>query len=480
MSTLTKKDNYKIWLSHQSKEMSRRNFIINAGEATAATLLVPSLLAMLTSPRVAQAAIDFRPLVIFDCEGGGTFAKQVLPRDQVGNLLPAYDKLGMPNGFNPGTSPILSTYGAPVPSASLLGRALADNPAAFPILAPIGTLAPNVAASAAVKANLKIISICAPSADDSANNQMISSLAVSNLAVKLGAPMSVRSGLADGNTPSGGKSAPSQNIPGFKPAQANSLTAVQGLLSLKQGALTGFSDAQISSMVKLTTRLNDEQKSRLINMTSGAQLGAIAASAAKANEAKVASFNADPRVDASLTQEFSLTGLPDTDPRVIAAAQMKLVRDGQAPVLVRRLTGFDYHNQGVANWTARHQDLINQTMRVLNTMAAAGKSVMIHWNTDGATSNQFDNPTGDLGVNHSSIVFVLSMNGAPKPTSFQIGHFTTAQAAASTTDVAKGTNASNIGHAVFANLAAFQGVPLPADIVPTGLDSNVFNSFKKF
>lgn len=476
--TISDQDTRREHAQHQVAEakrlFTRRQFLGRGIQAATATVALPTFIDLLLRPSVAHAAIGFNGLITFDLAGGASWTPEFVMTKVTGEYLPRYDRLGREEDRT--AANITTEYGAPIWRGSILGRALAGESAEIN-----GVVYPG--ATAAVRAALKIALICNPNnQDDSGNNLTLATHAAAQLAARLEAAHQISTGVSTARSVSGGNSRSALEIASFRPATVTSLSTFQNLLNLKQAALAGFSNQQVGAFARLLSRLNTAQKERLKSLEGGKQLGLVAESAGREIAAKAETVVAfDPRTDARIAPYFGLTPTSNqASNTVVTASGVKLLLDGHTPHFVQTFGGYDYHDATATTWKERHREAIYRTMATLNACAAAGKPVLLHWNTDGAV---FHDPgteiaRGDANEHHTAVLFALSIGGAPQLQRFQIGGFTDNQAAAGNTPVAEAPQ--NEGHAVFANVAAFQGIADIRSVAPENFDRELFASFNLF
>jgi len=461
----SKRSAFKEWEEHQKQAgnyFSRREFLERGLVGFSGLLVAPSVLSLMLKSENAYAAVtEMKKVFILDMPGGAGFGPEVVflkPDGRIpnGSLFPA---TGAPVG-----APTSDKYGAQLWRDGLLFRALeGTSPIAIGNngggnLSGIVTSQLSVASNL-VKTNLRIIVLQHPrSLDDVAGNKTLNTQAIAQAAVIAGMNTKVKGGLQSRslNSDSGGFAQPTFEISGMKPAQADSLASIENLLKLQQGALKDLRQNQLQSLAKASLRFSEIIKGKKRGSTALGDKVAQNAQTLK-NLADVPP-SVDPNLDNVLRTQFDLAN----QRQLVMAANVSAVLQGLAPVAVFSETSqfYDYHDS-TDNWKRdQHPLMIDQTIRILNSMADKNQSGIVAWHTNGGISygpNQV--AMGDGAAYHSAVFFVLSMGDTPKPERFYLG-------CANNEGGGESDPAVNIlakapeyeGHALLANMLSQSGV----------------------
>lgn len=197
----------------------------------------------------------------------------------------------------------------------------------------------------------------------------------------------------------------------------------------------------------------------------------------------------DPRIDSNLQTAFGITAnTPITDPKLPLAANTQLLTNGLSPLMVVQVPSqFDYHD-GTANWDAingAHDKVIQTLMPILEACAAARRSVIVMFSTDGATSFSRDGKiaTGDKSEIHGVLYVVLAMNNEKVTQTFLGGMRSSDTAGGSAdTDITKNNlqaSPSHEGHVLTSSILGMQGLK-PENFVAGNISADSFAKLNFF
>ncbi|MSP19924.1 MAG: hypothetical protein EXR74_10195 [Bdellovibrionales bacterium] len=477
--TINKKEIEKEWLSHQLKRdphfLTRRQFLGKGVAGATVLTFMPPIFSLMTKSQSAKAAEEFTKVAVVFCLPGGYSLSAEFPAvGTEGKFLSvaSYANLGVPGQDPKLAANVSSKYGAPMWMSQRLFKAFE-------------------AASPSVKDNLKVVAGWhSNSQDDSQNNANIPSPHILNCARAAGAKFRVGGTQMNSNTAAGGRGLPTVAVPGIKPAVASTLQQVKDLLTLKKGALSAISQDGLVAATSLAQTLTAGAKERFAAMNTGKQLQELSDVASKSVVGDVINDLAlDPRTDPNLQTAFGITATtPDTDPRVPLAANTKLICDGLSPLMVVQVPSqFDYHD-GTANWNATngaHDKVIQTLMPILEACAAARRSIIVMFSTDGATSFSKDGiiAIGDKSEIHGVLYVVLAMNNEKVTQTFLGGMKSNDNAGGSAeTDITRNNlqaSPSHEGHVLTSSILGMQGLR-PANFVAGNISADSFAALNIF
>jgi hypothetical protein len=476
-------------LQEHPRPRTRREFLAQGFITGTATVVGPTLLGMLASPRTARAALaaDIQalinpcgittgagmiPFICFDLAGGGNIAgSNVLvggPKGQLDFLSVAgYSKLGLPGTMvpNPSTTAnfIDSSFGLRYHSDSAHLRGM------------------KVRASAKAMAGTNGTVIPATSQNDTNTNPHNPMYAI----YQFGARGGLLNLIGSQSSVSGGNSMapPTMVIPSAQPTKISSSADVQGLVSTGQLSTLLPNPSDVTNVLESMKRISDAKYSQVTAYTdvtlNAAALGPQGIQACGYTKAAyiVDKYNSPSAVN------------PDVDPNIVGpsgifttaeyqansdfqttAAVMKLVIDGNAAAGTIEMGGFDYHSGNRADGETRDFNLGNCIGACLEYAARVGKPVMIYVFSDGslASNGMIDSSvagrgkgvwTADNGEVASTYFLVYNPAGKPVPAqsnpelSLQLGYFNP-DGSLNTTGSPAGNNVPNLVQMVVLNYMA--------------------------
>ena len=484
-------------LQEHSRPRTRREFLAQSFITGSATVVGPSLLAMLAAPRYARAglATDIQallkpcsittgagkiPFICFDLAGGGNIAgSNVLvggPKGQLDFLSVAgYSKLGLPGTMvpNPSTTGnfIDASFGLRYHSDSAHLRGMKVRASAKAMAGTNGTIIPAL------------------SQNDTNTNPHNPMYAI----YQYGARGGLLNLIGSNSSMSGGNSMspPTMMIAAAQPTKVSSPADTQGLVSTGQLGTLLPHPADVTNVLESMKRISDAKYSTVTAYSSsvpnGASLNATAlgSTGIQACGYTKAAYTVDTYSDPGSVN-------PALDPLVVGpsgifstaefqassdyqktASIMKLVIDGNAAAGTIEMDGFDYHTGDRATGEARDLNLGNCIGACLEYAARKGKPLMIYVFSDGslASSGMIDSSAGGRGKgvwtadnqNVAATYFlVYNPNGRPVPAqsnpelSLQIGNFNP-DGSQNTTGSPAGNNVPNLAQMVVLNYMALHG-----------------------
>ncbi|NBV50052.1 hypothetical protein EBR78_02390 [bacterium] len=491
---------------HHQKQMpgdyyTRREFLERGLVGISSSLVVPSIFSIFTQSEIAAGITnDIKKVFIVDLPGGAGIGAEIALLMANGTMPagPTYFRTGAPDNRSVNTQ-----FGAPIWSVGLLNQALTSTSALAntPNTASIfNAFAPTqiTVASTEVRQRLKIIVLQHPnSMDDLSSNPTLGTQSIANAAIVAQMPYKVKGGLqgrSRTNFGTGGFAQPAFTYEGLNPAITNELSQLENLFKLNQGALASLNASQLQQVANASFAFSEAVKRTL---------GAVNPLAGKAsNGSKNLQELASNTPDLDLTRAthpertfyndiFRFSGLNNStqeNRNLAIAANTKAVLDGLTPLAVFSENDqlYDYHIPNpVDGWrTVQHPMMIDQTMKLLNALAAKNQSGIVAWHTNGAiTFGPGQTADGDGGSYHAGVLFVLSKPGDPVPESFRVGGANNEGGGDSdinTNILAR--NPSFEGHALLANLLSLSGVPKSdfSRFMPGNISLAEFQALSKF
>jgi hypothetical protein len=484
-------------LRHQDhpRPRTRREFLAQSFITGSATVVGPSLLAMLAAPRSARAglATDINnllapcsittgagkiPFICFDLAGGGNIAgSNVLVGGPTGQRdflsVAGYNKLGLPGTMvpNPSTTGnfIDASFGLLYHSDSAHLRGMKARASAKAMAGTNGTIIPALSQN---------------DTNTNPHNPMYAIYAY-------GARGGLLNLIGSASSMSGGNSMapPTMVISAAAPTKVSSPADTQGLVSTGQLGTLLPNPADVTNVLESMKRISDSKYSAVKAYPSDATLNTAAlgngistpgvAGCGYTKAAYTVDTYSDPgSVDPSKDPKvvgpsgiFNATEFANNSDYQKTAAVMKLVIDGNAAAGTIEMDGFDYHTGDRSTGEARDENLGNCIGACLEYAARKGKPLMIYVFSDGslASSGMIDTSPGgrNKGVwtadnqNVAATYFlVYSPNGRPTPTAtnagLQIGSFNP-DGSINTTGSPAGNNVPNLAQMVVLNYMALHG-----------------------
>src|SRR5579863_5029313 len=492
-------------LQEHPRPRTRREFLAQSFITGSATVIGPSLLAMLAAPRTARATLapDIHsllapcsittgagkiPFICFDLAGGGNIAgSNVLvggPNGQLDFLSVAgYSKLGLPGTMvpNPSTTGnfIDASFGLRYHSDSAHLRGM------------------KLRASAKAMAGTNGSIIPALSQNDTNTNPHNPMYAIYQYGARGGLLNLIgsQSSMSGGNS----MSPPAMVIAAAQPTKVSSPADTQGLVSTGQLSTLLPNAGDVTNVLESMKRISDYKYAQVTAYSSSlpGDAGQNAAALTALNTAALGTTGAQAcgyTKAAYTVDKYNNPGSvdPSKDPNVVGpsgifnaaefasnpdyqktAAVMKLVIDGNAAAGTIEMDGFDYHTGDRSTGEARDLNLGNCIGACLEYAARVGKPVMIYVFSDGslASNGMIDSSVGGRGkgvwtADNQSVAatyfLVYNPKGKPVPAqsnpemSLQLGSFNP-DGSINTTGSPAGNNVPNLVQMVVLNYMALHG-----------------------
>jgi hypothetical protein len=481
-------------LQEHPRPRTRREFLAQSFITGGATVIGPSLLAMLAAaPRSARAALDPDisallapcsittgagkiPFICFDLAGGGNIAgSNVLvggPKGQLDFLSVAgYSKLGLPGTMvpNPSTTGnfIDASFGLRYHSDSAHLRGMKVRASAKAMAGTNGTIIPAL------------------SQNDTNTNPHNPMYGI----YQFGARGGLLNLIGSDSTMSGGNSMspPAMMIASAQPTKVSSPADTTGLVSTGQLGTLLPHPADVTNVLESMKRISDAKYGTVTAYANNASLNsaALGSNGIQACGYTKAAYTVDtysdpgsvnPALDPLVVGPsgiFSTAEFQANSDYQTTASIMKLVIDGNAAAGTIEMGGFDYHTGDRATGEARDLNLGNCIGACLEYAARKGKPLMIYVFSDGslASSGMIDDSVGGRGkgvwtADNQSVAatyfLVYSPNGRPVPAqsnpelSLQIGNFNP-DGSQNTTGSPAGNNVPNLAQMIVLNYMALHG-----------------------
>jgi hypothetical protein len=470
---------------------TRREFIAQGFMAGGASVVLPSLAALLANPRIAQAQLapditsavhacgitqgaGMIPFICFDLSGGANIAgSNVLVGGPTGQLdflsVAGYSKLGLPGTMVPNSSTTSFV------DSSLTLRYHSDSAQ----LRGIKTKFTNTAAMANVTGTI----VPALSQNDTNTNPHNPMYGI----WQAGAQGALLNLIGTDSSVSGGNSMAPPNMINVaaQPTTIDSGQDTAGLVSTGQLSTLLPNSNDVTNVLESMKRISDAKLSSSVIQTYASPTAIANAQTVQACAYTKAAYllNAypnpgavDPDDDTSIVSPsgsgsiFSLAEYQGNSDFQKTAAVMKLVIDGDAAAGTIELGGFDYHTGERATGETRDFGAGQCIGAVLQYAASKGKPVMIYVFSDGslASDGTIDSSVGGRGKGvwtadnqNVAATYWLIYNPAGKATtaqssieaSLQLGYFNP-DGSQNTTSSPAGNNVPNLVQMVVLNYLA--------------------------
>lgn len=394
-----------------------------------------------------------------------------VPHDQGRQLLPSYNLLGLGNN----QLPIEREFGN-VPFAGAENGVLISK-----FLEGVRLRAPTALAKTA------FVAVCVRSRDDSGENKF----SVDGMLAKAGLAGSLLPNLGRrGGTITGINQAAAVISPPA-PLAVNSFNALGGALGYAGVINQKLKPEQRSSLSRLISSLTSSQTNKLMQTDNGSVTKDLLDCAGIKNSSVLSAGTSaiDPRLDAAAGAQLStIWGINNNtgagDQNLVFGAMSYNAIQNQSGSVALEIGGYDYHNNTRATGDGKDREAGEAVGRILETASALNKPVFIYVTSDGsvssATSDARNSPwVSDRGS--AGVAFMLYFNpaGRPATSSFQVGHYTSGQAADD--KFVTGNSPEQAAAAVFANyLAVNRRMDLFNPIVGRVLDNTALEQVIKF
>jgi len=458
------------------KPVTRRDFLACGMIPFVASALVPGALGLLGTPFQARAeencatgqASSLIPFITMNLAGGASLSSNFVPRNEAGDLLPSYTKMGLGNNTGANALTMVSEFG--VESFSQISSTAG-------MIAGI-----RATADPATLANTAFIAFCVQSQDDTGNNK----LDASGMVFKSGLVGSMMPNMGMQSTPTGINQKASTIAPP-SPLVVRSFTDLTSSIGYTRSLASVLTTDQRERVAKLVNRLSASQTEKLnsISSVAGVQSLVNCAGIKNVDLIKGGAAAIDPLNNAAVAQRWAInagTGA-NNENRVVASMVYNGLLGNAGVVNIQR-GGYDYHN-GTRNTGNQKDNEAGQMIgRILDTARLLNKKIFLYVTSDGSVvSNEADAPgaawVSDRGSAGLAMAFLYDPAGRPATTGFQVGQYTAGQVADDKTVV--GNSPELATQAVFANYLKFNGrMDLFSSTVPNGtLDGAILNGVIK-
>jgi len=469
---------------------TRRQFIAQSFMTGGATVLLPSIFALLANPKIANAQLanDIQtavttcgitagsgmiPFICFDLAGGGNIAgSNVLVGQQGGQLdflsVAGYNKLGLPGTMVPHTSTtgsfIDASFGLRYHSDSAHLRGMKARTGASAMANTMGTVIPALSQN---------------DTSDNPHNPMYGIW-------QAGARGALLNLIGSESSVSGGNSVapPTMINVAAQPTKIADSSDSQGLVNTGQLSTLLPNAADVTNVLESMQRISVAKLNGLSAYTDPtANANAISAQTCAYTKAAYllnrypSPAAIDPDLDPDIVGSsgiFSTAEYQSNPDYQKTAAIMKLVINGDAAAGTIELDGFDYHTGDRATGETRDFNAGNCIGAVLEYAARRGKPVMIYVFSDGslASNGMIDDSAAGRGKcvwtadnQNVAATYFLVYDPKAKPTpaqanpemSLQLGYFNP-DGSQNTTSSPAGNNVFNLVQMVVLNYLALHGL----------------------
>ena len=431
------------------KPVTRREMLASGAIPFAATMFMPTWLQIMARSGVAEAqdlvckvagVSGLCPFIGIKLSGGMAMAANFLPHDRGKQLLPSYSKMGMGTGAGMNVDFEFANR-APFYGNSQLLEGIRQQ--ALPT-----TLA-----------NANFVGVNVRSQDDSTMNKAD----ITGLVSKAGISGKILPNLGRANTDTGISSTYAFLRPAA-PLIVSRYEDIPGALGVS-GSLASLSNNQKTQLFNAFSSMSSTQARNIANVTNGALLGQLVQCANRDNSTAIgnaSSGNTDPLGNTQFAQIWGINvNTPKSSQAFVFASMIFNALNGNAGTVNLEIGGFDYHNGTRTAGDAKDLEAGIVIGRILQSMALLRTKGFIVVTSDGSvTSPESDlagGPwTSDRGVAGASYMIGYDPAGPHTVKSFQLGHFTSAQAADDL--FITGGSMEKAAGAMFANYLAFNGM----------------------
>lgn len=431
------------------KPVTRRDFIASGAIPFTATMFMPTWIQILGQSGVAEAqdlvcksagVSGLCPFIGIKLSGGAAMSANFLPHDVGLQVLPSYSKMGLGLGGSLGVQYEFANR-APFYASSQ-------------ILAGIRNQALPATLS---KANF--VGVCVRSQDDSARNKFDFTALVS----KAGVAGKLLPNLGRANTETGVNNTYAFVRPPA-PLVVSRYEDIPGSLGVT-GALSSLSPNQKTQLFNSFSNITASQARNIANVTNGALLSQLIQCANRDNTSTISAGNSnttDPLSNPQFAQIWGINANTSKSSQDFVFASMVYnALNGNAGTINLEIGGYDYHNGTRTAGDAKDLEAGRVIGRVLQSMNLLSVKAFIVVTSDGGvTSPESDIAGGpwssDRGSAGAAYMIGFDPKGAHDVKSFQLGHFTSGQAADDL--FITGGDAEKAAGAMFANYLAFNGM----------------------
>lgn len=429
---------------HGKPPLSRRDFLGSGIIQFCGFLSLPNVFSLMNQSPKARAAdlvcssgplLDLPALITVNLAGGAGLSANWMPLDQGLQPLPSYSKMGW------GSAPSIVTdfaNKAPFFAGSPFLNALKTS---FPD--PMGLL------------NTNFVGVAVRSQDDSSANRFD----ITGLARAAGLKGTLLANLGTSNTVTGNNTQPAFVTPP-SPLVVSRYEDLSGSLGIS-ASLTKIAD-RAPALFSTIQKLNSLQVQKYIGVNYGSELGELMVCRSQDNANLIAnpsSVATDPLDDAQIANIWGLNNNTSrSSQNYVFSTLVYNALKGTAGSANLTIGGFDYHNGTRATGDTKDAEAGTLVGRILSSAMRMNKKVFILVTSDGSvTSSESDSAgTGwasDGGVRGSSYMIALDPSGETSVKGFQLGNYTSGQAADDKTLI--GASPERAAAAFFANYLAF-------------------------
>ncbi len=431
---------------HEAKPVTRRDLLATGLIGFSASMVLPSALTLLAPERALAAdpicgvvgGGNMSVYINVKGSGGMAISANALPLDKGGQLLASYSKMG---GGTGGAVPVAYEFA---------NRA--------PFLATSGILnGIRARASTLTLANSNFCANWYRSQDDSANNK----IDITGLVQSSGVKGSILPGL--GRTGEVGVSNQFAYTRPSAPLLVGNFNDIVGSLGVS-GSLAALSATQKGNMFHSIQSLTAGQSASIDGMTGGETLSRLLGCANQTNTnliANTSSLNIDPLTNAAFSAVWGINANTNKGSQDFVFASMVYnACNGNASTVNLEVGGCDYHDMTRTSGDTKDLEIGTVLGNVLQSLAVMGKKGFVTCSTDGAvTSPDSDIPgavwASDRGVASGSYMMSYDPVGPHIMKGFQVGHYTSGQAADDL--FLTGGNTELAAAASFVNYMSFNG-----------------------
>lgn len=430
------------------KPISRRDFLASGLIPFSAGMMMPSWMQLLAQSGDAKAQelvcasggnSALCPFISIKLSGGMAMSSNFVPFDQGLQMLPTYSKMGLGKA---GSFGVIYEFAnrAPFYEQSGLLQGL------------------RATVSRTTFANSVFVGVPVRCQDDSANNKFD----ITGLVSKTGLNGKILKNLGRANTETG-----VNNLAAYvKPASPLVVRRYEDIVSALgvSGSLAQLSQNQRSQLFSTISRLTASQTEKLQNMSGGKTLTQLIQCANIDNQKLITdsgSLNIDPLANQALATAWGINNQTNKSSQDFVFATMVYnALNGNAGTINLEIGGFDYHNNTRTSGDAKDLEAGMAIGRALESLAIMGRKGYIMVTSDGGVNApESDVPgapwTSDRGIAGTAYIIAYEPNGRARASSFQIGQFTTGQAADDKFVLGGGPEIAAAG--IYANYLAFNG-----------------------
>jgi hypothetical protein len=440
--SIEKKTNEFIQM-HGRLPLNRREFLGAGLIQFAGFMALPPMLKSMGPGRNAKADVvcdvakssELPALITLNLQGGAGLSANWMPLDQGLQPLASYSKMGW--GVGPAAVKEFANQ-APFFATS-------------PLLAALKTAVPDTMALL----NTNFVGVAVRSQDDSGGNRFD----ITGLTKAAGLTGTLLANLGTSNTVTGNNTQPAFVTPPA-PLVVGSYNDIQGALSVS-GSLTKIA-TRAPALFSTIQKLNTLQAQKYAAQNYGQQLEQLMVCRSQDNTNLVSNPNGaatDPLSEAPVATAWGITANTSKSSRdYVFATMVYNALKGNAGSANLTIGGYDYHNGTRTTGDTKDAEAGTVIGRIITTAYRLNKKVFIIVTSDGSvTSAESDvagSPWGsDGGLRGSSFMIAMDPTGGTTAKGFQLGHYSSAQAADDKTLV--GTAPERAAAAMFANYLAF-------------------------